>query len=220
MAGLIMTACRREQYTPSASAAHGSHAVKVTVHWFQAGKCSTYGMYTMASTRKLATVNGGEPPESDTADVWWLLQEVAALCRRLSDRQYAVAGSSADQVQALRTLAGGDALTVGELSRQLGLERNSGSQLVERLVQRHLVQRTRSTDDRRRVQIAISAEGRTLLELVRPSTLSMIAAATREIPTQQFSAGFDLLSAMRAGTSAVLQSSEHAAWRDDAQQPA
>ena len=128
--------------------------------------------------------------------LWWLLQEVAVACRRASDRQLAAAGTSSDQVQALRLLGAGE-LTVGALSRQLGLERNSGSQLVERLVQRGLVERVRSHDDRRRVGITISAAGRQLLGQAQPVAAAVAGTLLAGLPENELAAATRVLLALR-----------------------
>src|SRR5690349_4415756 len=88
-----------------------------------------------------------QPSQDDGAhagDFWWLLMEVANLGRRLTERQLAPIHTSPDQIHALRVLALQGSLTVGELAAALGLEQNSGSQLVERLTLRGLVTRGRA----------------------------------------------------------------------------
>src|SRR5690349_3660615 len=87
-----------------------------------------------------------EPAADPQQPFWLLLLQVAAETRRAADRAFAQSGTSSDQVQALIAIRDRQR-TVSDLAHDLGLERNSASQLVERLVQRRLAQRRRSDAD-------------------------------------------------------------------------
>lgn len=60
-------------------------------------------------------------------------------------------------------------LTVTQLGEAVALHANGASVLVERLVQRGLIQRRRRRDDRRLVDLVITEEGRRLATLARPN---------------------------------------------------
>ncbi len=70
-----------------------------------------------------------------------------------------------DGVHALRR--DGAEATVGELARQLGLDHSGASRMVAAAVHGGYVERCRSGTDRRRSVLALTAEGRALLDSSR-----------------------------------------------------
>lgn len=68
-------------------------------------------------------------------------------------------GTSAAQLFMLRALAAGGVGSVKELAQRTNTHNSSASVVVRRLCERGLVRRSTSTDDRRRVGYAITAEG-------------------------------------------------------------
>jgi DNA-binding MarR family transcriptional regulator len=128
--------------------------------------------------------NGNATTRQDERGAFWLLLlRVASETRRAADRAFASSGSSCDQVQALVTLAD-RRLSVSDLARELGLERNSASQLVERLVQRGLTSRDRSDVDRRQVILELTPLGRQTLDEALDA-LASLAALSDEIPVPE-----------------------------------
>jgi DNA-binding MarR family transcriptional regulator len=153
-----------------------------------------------------ADASDGDPSPAQQAqaeglhagDFWWLLLEVANLSRRLTERQLARIHTTPDQIHALRVLAQHGSLTVGELAAALGLEQNSGSQLVERLVQRGLVTRGRAPRDRRQSLISVSADGRALLEAGEPDAAALADELFSELPPELVAQAVGLLRRVRA----------------------
>ncbi len=131
-------------------------------------------------------------------DFWWLLLEVANLSRRLTERQLAPIHTTPDQIHALHVLAQHGSLTVGELAAELGLEQNSGSQLVERLAQRGLVTRSRAPRDRRQSLISVSAAGSELLEAGEPDTAALAGELFSELPPELIAEAVRFLRVVRA----------------------
>ena len=142
--------------------------------------------------------------EQDKDGLWWLLQEMSTLSRRMADRQLATAGTSIDQVQALRSLAASQCLTIGELARAMGLERNSASQVAERLVQRQLVMRVRSTQDRRQVLLTLTEEGRDLLARAQQLTVGLASALLVDALPGELAAATEALSELRGRAADLL----------------
>jgi DNA-binding MarR family transcriptional regulator len=70
------------------------------------------------------------------------------------------------QAQALRLLAGAP-LTTGNLAGKLGISAPAVSQLTDRLIRKHLIERRAVARDRRSVTVEISATGRRLVEGLR-----------------------------------------------------
>ncbi|HZQ37278.1 MAG TPA: MarR family transcriptional regulator [Dehalococcoidia bacterium] len=148
---------------------------------------------------------GQQDQQTPAEELWWLLMQVGTLVRRVAERRLSSARSSPDQVQALQAIAARQPLTVGEIARAMGLERNSASQLVERLVQQGLVERERSLSDRRQVFVSVSEEGRLALEAAAPSVRALATELLGAIGDGQIREAAATLRAMRESAGALLQ---------------
>lgn len=107
-------------------------------------------------------------------------------------------GVTAQQYQALLAIEGFPGrnwVTVGELAEQLRTTHHSAVGLVDRMEMLKLVRREKSTQDRRRVHVALTAKGRGLLgklyrvhraELatVGPRLIGLLQKASSEVPAQ------------------------------------
>ena len=85
---------------------------------------------------------------------------------RFSERVAADVGLGAQQYQAMlvvRGWTGARPVTIGDLAGELFIKHNSAVGLVDRLVQQGLMTRSTSTADRRKVELAITPRGRTVL---------------------------------------------------------
>src|SRR5579859_4466315 len=145
-----------------------------------------------------------EEQQTPAEELWWLLMQVGTQVRRVAERRLSAARSSPDQVQALQAIAARQPLTVGEVARAMGLERNSASQLVERLVQQGLVERERSLSDRRQVFVSVSAEGQQALDATAPSVRALAAELLGAIGEGQIREAAGALRAMRESAGALL----------------
>jgi len=91
---------------------------------------------------------------------------------RFSEAAATAVGLTAQQYQAMLILRSAtESVTINDLARQLLLKHNSAVGLVDRLVQSALVIREASAEDRRKVQLRLSAQGR--------KTLAKLAAMHR-----------------------------------------
>lgn len=151
-----------------------------------------------------APVAADAAPETTKEDFWWLLVQVGALSRRVAERRLAVSSTSPDQVQALRAIGNHERLTVGELAHAMGLERNSASQLAERLVQQDLIERVRSTSDRRQVFVALSAAGRAMLQSSEPGATDLASELLLNLSSRQIAESAHVLEMIRDSASIVL----------------
>ena len=85
---------------------------------------------------------------------------------RFSERAAAEAGLAAQQYQALLVVRGWTEerpVTINDLARELYVKHNSAVGLVGRLVQQGLMTRAISSADRRKVELALTRRGRTVL---------------------------------------------------------
>ena len=142
---------------------------------------------------------------TDREDFWWLLIQVGALSRRVAERRLAASSTSPDQIQALRAIGSRDSMTVGELARAMGLERNSASQLAERLVQQRLIERVRSATDRRQVFVALREEGKAVLGASEPDAGGLATDMLSGLSLEQIAISKHLLETIRDTASRALQ---------------
>jgi DNA-binding MarR family transcriptional regulator len=85
---------------------------------------------------------------------------------RFSDEAAQLAGLSTQHYQALlilRACPEGERITINDLARQLLIKHNSAVGLVDRLAKEALVRRTVSSTDRRKVELDLTARGRSVL---------------------------------------------------------
>lgn len=89
-------------------------------------------------------------------------------------------GVSAQQYQAMLAIQGSpgkDWLSVGELAEQMQVAHHSAGGLVKRMESQNLVRKTSSGDDRRSVQIRLTAKGLKILEkLIHAHKLELAVA--------------------------------------------
>ncbi|HWA24300.1 MAG TPA: MarR family transcriptional regulator [Lacunisphaera sp.] len=86
---------------------------------------------------------------------------------QFSARKATALGLTPQQHQALLAIKGfpgRDCVSVGELAGRLHLKHHSAVGLVDRLVRRQLVRRRVAREDRRRVEISLTARGEALLQ--------------------------------------------------------
>jgi DNA-binding MarR family transcriptional regulator len=138
-------------------------------------------------------------------EFWWLLVQVGHLSRRVAERWLATSGAAPDQLQALRVICDRTRITVGELARAMGLERNSASQLVERLVQDSLAGRERSTADRRQVFVTLSEKGQQLLLASAPEAGALASDLLSDLPPADLATTVRVLATIRERAAGVLQ---------------
>lgn len=93
-------------------------------------------------------------------------------------------GLSTAQLFALQQLANNPGASVNELAARTFTHQSSVSVVVQRLVQRRLVQKVTSKDDRRRVRLALTDSGRAVLrrspEPVQDRLIAGIAALSED----------------------------------------
>ncbi len=96
-----------------------------------------------------------------------LLDSLATAHRRLSrllDSQLAEEGATVDHWRVLRALGESDGMLMGELIARLGVPGPSLTRIVDSLVDRAMVYRHQSPEDRRRVQVHLSETGSAALD--------------------------------------------------------
>jgi DNA-binding MarR family transcriptional regulator len=84
------------------------------------------------------------------------------------------------QAQVLRVLRRGPLLT-GQLAVELGISAPAITQLTDRLTRKLLIERRASAEDRRSVQIALTAKGRRLVDQFRQRRRAIFNEALRSL---------------------------------------
>jgi DNA-binding MarR family transcriptional regulator len=139
-------------------------------------------MGTNASQRRPREGSGAGQSDSDTRPV---LNELRLLVRalRVSSREAEkVFGISGAQLFVLQTLKERGSASVGDLALATHTDQSSVSVVVSRLVSRRLVARTESKADARRVEIRLTAAGRSLLHKAPQPTQLRLIRALRALP--------------------------------------
>ena len=91
-------------------------------------------------------------------------------------------GISLAQLFVLQQLAERSADSLNELAERTATHQSSVSVVVRRLVERGLVSRTASANDRRRIEIEVTPAGRELLAGAPPTVSMELMAALRRMP--------------------------------------
>lgn len=118
----------------------------------------------------------GERRARDTAAAVDAVRRIFRALRNAAQQTQTQAGISAAQLFVLSALAEGPAPSLTELGERTHTDRSSVADVVERLADAGLVERSRSGEDRRRLEVRITPAGRALLRAApRPPTALLIA---------------------------------------------
>lgn len=126
------------------------------------------------------------PPEVRDYDlgesVGYLISRVkSTMSNMVTQRAVAELGVTSQQASILFMVATGKCTLAAELAREYGIDASAVTRLVDRLEKRGLLQRVRSSEDRRAVHLALTPEGLAIA--------ARMPAIFRSV-TQHLSAGF------------------------------
>lgn len=113
------------------------------------------------------------------------LEPIVARQRRAIAREGCLRQISSTQLHVLFLLISGGELTMGRLAEQLDVSRPNVTGIVERMVERGLVERTRSDDDRRVVAVRATDAGRRTVEEIDTIRRSQMAALLERLSLQE-----------------------------------
>lgn len=126
------------------------------------------------------------------------INELAGIIARLSILQMKElmieTGLSHTQVMSLMRLNYRGGCGISQLADHLGTTDAASSQMVQRLVNLNLVERTESHSDRREKKITLSADGRKLVERVIDSRRKMIEDMIANLPVEKQPAMIEAIS--------------------------
>ncbi|MDB6095295.1 MAG: MarR family transcriptional regulator [Verrucomicrobia bacterium] len=104
--------------------------------------------------------------------------------QRFSQEAAESAGLTPQQHQALLAIKGfpgREHVSVGEIAESLHLKHHSAVGLVDRLAQRRLVRRTPATEDRRRLEVRVTAKGEKLIARLSSAHLQELRQLSPEL---------------------------------------
>jgi MarR family 2-MHQ and catechol resistance regulon transcriptional repressor len=125
----------------------------------------------------MGTHHRGTPAEVRALDAYIKLRRASNTVLGRLDPSFRAAGLSENQLGVLEALFHLGPLHQAELGRKLLVSRANVTLLVDHLVGRGLVRRERQSDDRRRVRVTLTAEGRRLVRRVFAGHVAAIVAA-------------------------------------------
>jgi DNA-binding MarR family transcriptional regulator len=136
------------------------------------------------------------PAEMETNAIARAMNAIRSVVRalRINTRSIELKmGISLAQLFVLQQLAERSSDSLNDLASRTATHQSSVSVVVRRLVQRGLVSRTPSTTDKRRIEIAVTAAGRSLL-IGAPTTIqTQLMNAMHRMPSEQQTQLADLL---------------------------
>jgi DNA-binding MarR family transcriptional regulator len=117
-----------------------------------------------------------------------ILNSIRHLVRalRLFDREAQTRyGISAAQMFVLHALSEEDVLSLNELADRTATDQSSASVVVQRLVEAGYVTRAAQKEDRRRIELRLTARGRTVIRKSPPPAQQKILAAIDRMPAKE-----------------------------------
>ena len=133
---------------------------------------------------------------TDALDLANELRPVLLRLNRHLRRELAPLGITAGQAALLHAIDTGVAVGVRELAERERLSRPRVTAAVDRLESLGLVTRTRSEVDRRRVELAVTAEGRRILRSARRRRTAWLAARLAQLDESERRSIADALPAL------------------------
>jgi len=94
-------------------------------------------------------------------------------------------GLSGAQLWAMAEIAGAPGIKVSDLARQLGVHLSTASNMLRRLEELALVKRLRIGEDRRVVQLKLTAKGRKILQIAPRPLVGVLQQALTELPRRR-----------------------------------
>lgn len=122
--------------------------------------------------------------------------ETAPTLMQLINGEHGKLPGSSPEARVLAILQANPRVSLSSLANQLRISKAHASVMVERLVQRRLVERVTDRTDSRRIVLTISQSGAELLNRWRESSVSQVAEVLARMPEDKLRAlheGIDLL---------------------------
>lgn len=115
-----------------------------------------------------------------------LLREISRAFENEMQGRLARYGVTLSQWLHLRSLWDNPGMTCSAVSRYLGVEKASSTAVLHDLEERGLIQRVKNTEDRRIVNLQLTAQGKSLTRKLIPQAVDINSAARANIGTNDF----------------------------------
>ena len=136
----------------------------------------------MASPRSRSAGHGNSHDCTIPLDALRRIVRALGISARTAEQSAGVTGA---QLLVLEKLRDARAYSLNDLADRTFTHQSTVSVVVDRLVQRGLVARTRSADDARRVILALTPSGRTVLRRAPPPAQARLIEAIRVLPPSE-----------------------------------
>ena len=131
----------------------------------------------MGTNISSGTRAGNTLSDRSTRSVLDGIRHIVRTLREASRGAERAVGLSAAQLFVLQRLAGGHTLSVNELAERTLTHQSSVSVVVTKLARRGLVERTRASEDARRLEVSLTDAGRAVLARAPAATQDRLIAA-------------------------------------------
>jgi DNA-binding MarR family transcriptional regulator len=128
------------------------------------------------------------PPSPEQAEALRLIRALVAALSRSARTVEQRTGVTNAQLFLLRELAADRAMSINDLAARALTGQNTVSMIVARLVEQGLVNRRRSEDDARRVEVRLTTEGRRLVNRAPEPPTARLLHAIRRMPRAELRA--------------------------------
>ena len=132
------------------------------------GQKTIRGDEHVASSAEPHTAGAGEPRRVAEPTLMYVIKQVELASRARLDELFRPIGLTALQYTALTVLARHPGMSSSQLARNSFVTTQSMADMVAALEARGLIERHRDASDRRRLVLALTGKGRTLLRRYRP----------------------------------------------------
>lgn len=142
-------------------------------------------------------------PENYSQDesIGFILHQAKVRLAQAIDEEIGGLDVTTAQWAVLKQIAQGNGETATALCRCMGCDTGSMTRMLDRLEEKGLIQRERSTSDRRVVQLSISASGRELLPQLVPPVVRVLNHAVNDFSRDELELTKTLLRRMIANLS-------------------
>ena len=137
------------------------------------------------------------------------LEPLIARQRKAVAQQGCFRTISSTQLHVLFLLVSQGSMTMGRLADLLDVSLPNVTGIVERMVERDLVERTRPDDDRRIVEVALTAAGRETVEEIDMIRRSQLAAVICRLTAEQQARALRTFTELRRAAEALQTEEDH-----------
>lgn len=119
--------------------------------------------------------------------------EVKIKCAQIENMVCTECGINPSTYQALRNLEDGDFLKISDFARKIGISVSRCSRVIELMVEKELIEYKRDENDRRKVEISLTKQGRKIKETMSVTAKKMYQKVKDELTDSELAQIIDSL---------------------------